>query len=153
MILFLDFDGVLHPEFIPGESPGRYRVNQEHFSCLPQFEAILLEFAELRVVISSTWRLRRSLEDLRLFFSPELRYRIVGATPELTNIACGRRQREIEAWMADNAPGECWIAVDDWPPLFDQVCDNVFFTETLTGLDHEAAYRLKQWINERMKAL
>jgi hypothetical protein len=53
-ILALDFDGVTHPEYILGMTPGRYRVNQDYFSQLSNLEAILREFPTIEVVISST---------------------------------------------------------------------------------------------------
>lgn len=149
MLLFLDIDGVLHPEHIPGLTPGKFRVNSEHFSCLPYLEDVLREFQGIQVVISSAWRTRRSLDELRDIFSPELRSRVIGVTPQLPRSE-GHRQREIENWLIEHDRGhEDWIAIDDWPPLFDQVCPMVFFTETLIGLDKEAAEKLRYWIKAR----
>lgn len=151
MLLFLDFDGVLHPEYIPGETPGRYRVNQDHFSCLPRLESLLREFEDIDVVISSTWRETRTLAELQAFFSPDLRARIIGATPKLPKVE-GRRQREIEAWLtAHQRETSNWMALDDWPSLFDQGCPNVFFTDTLIGLDEEAAERLREWFKAKRR--
>ncbi|MFZ3000646.1 MAG: HAD domain-containing protein [Undibacterium umbellatum] len=48
MILFLDFDGVLHPEPCYDKT--------QLFSCLPRLEAILRDFPTVQIVISSTWR-------------------------------------------------------------------------------------------------
>ena len=48
MILFLDFDGVLHPE--PCDEDG------EPFCNLPALEAILRDFPAVEIVISSMWR-------------------------------------------------------------------------------------------------
>lgn len=140
-ILFLDFDGVLHPEHIPGESSDS---DPAHFSCLSRLEALLREFPGIEVVISSSWRVGRSLADLRAWFSQDLQPRIIGSTPVLPKSA-GHRQREIESWLQENNhAGFPWLAVDDWPPLFDQDCDKVFFTETVTGLDEEGAMHLRK---------
>lgn len=54
MVIFLDFDGVLHPEYIPGASLGKYKTNRDYFSCLPNLENLLREFPDLEVIISST---------------------------------------------------------------------------------------------------
>ncbi|WCT24267.1 HAD domain-containing protein [Acidovorax temperans] len=51
-ILFLDFDGVLHPE---------HCHESKHFCCLPVLEDALRQAPEWQVVISSTWRLQKSL--------------------------------------------------------------------------------------------
>lgn len=48
-ILFLDFDGVLHPE---------HCHESKHFCCLPVLEDALRQAPEWQVVISSTWRLQ-----------------------------------------------------------------------------------------------
>lgn len=52
MILFLDFDGVLHPLFtLPELSPEESRP----FCYLPRFAAVLHDYPHVEVVISSTW--------------------------------------------------------------------------------------------------
>ena len=45
MILFLDFDGVLHPVF-----PRKDRTDEENqlFSCLPRLEGVLRDFPGMR---------------------------------------------------------------------------------------------------------
>jgi HAD domain in Swiss Army Knife RNA repair proteins len=149
MILFLDFDGVLHPEYIPSMTPGRFRANPDHFSMLPAFEAVLREFTSLQVVISSTWRLQRSLDELKAVFSEELQHRIVGITPTVPRGGIGSRQREIEGWMEVNGEGRRWIAIDDRPTFFDRDCSNVFFTDTFVGLDDQTTQRLRHWIREQ----
>lgn len=51
MILFLDFDGVLHPLFtLPELSPEESRP----FCYLPRFAAVLHDYPHVEVVISST---------------------------------------------------------------------------------------------------
>lgn len=55
LILFLDFDGVLHPE---------HCHESKHFCRLPILEAALRQVPETKVVITSTWRLEQSLENL-----------------------------------------------------------------------------------------
>jgi hypothetical protein len=141
MLLFLDFDGVLHPEFVPGISVGRYRTNTDYFSCLAAFEAVVRKHPSLQIVISSTWRARRSLDELRAFFSHDIARRIIDVTPQLQGTK-GNRQREIEAWMMQHHWTGKWLAIDDRPLMFDEDCSNVFFTETLIGLDADAAAAL-----------
>ena len=47
VVLFLDFDGVTHPEPC---------TQQEEFCTLHMIEGVVREFAELEIVISSSWR-------------------------------------------------------------------------------------------------
>ena len=57
-ILFLDFDGVLHA---PNCRASRL------FEHLARLEAVLAAFPEVGIVVSSSWRVRRTLEQLRVF--------------------------------------------------------------------------------------
>jgi hypothetical protein len=58
-----------------------------------------------------------------------------------------RRQREIETWIAQHASGELWVAIDNNRKLYDPQCSNVFFTDTLVGLDFDTAGRFRHWIS------
>jgi hypothetical protein len=49
MILFLDFDGVLHPEYDGQAAPA-----DVVFCHLPRFEAVMRDHPEVEIVISST---------------------------------------------------------------------------------------------------
>ena len=61
-ILFLDFDGVLHPE---------HCHESKHFSCLPVFESVLSQVPDCKLVIASTWRLQIPVERLREKLGPD----------------------------------------------------------------------------------
>lgn len=50
--IFLDFGGVLHPEFCH---------ESKHFCCLPFFEQVLRDVDDCEVVVTSTWRLHLPL--------------------------------------------------------------------------------------------
>ena len=69
-LLFLDFDGVLHPA--GGEA--------QHFVNLPRLERLLREYPMVDVVISSAWQDGLTLEELKGFFSADVAARIIGVT-------------------------------------------------------------------------
>lgn len=71
-ILFLDFDGVMHPEFC-NES--------KHFMHRDTFETVMRSAPQVELVISSTWRQKRSLDVLKTLFSHDVASRIIGTTP------------------------------------------------------------------------
>lgn len=136
-ILFLDFDGVLHPFDAPSYMDFCYVCN---------FCELLREAdpdGELPIVISSDWRFSTSLEKLRSHFPDDLGRQLVGVTSHLPSpsigwdrgsnrqAAPGQRQREIESWMADYAPGSQWMAIDDRPTLFKENCSNLFCVPSL----------------------
>lgn len=142
MILFLDFDGVLHPDPC-------YDVRKQ-FCFLNRLENVLLEFPQVRIVISSTWRKERSLEVLRSFFLPEIRQRIVGVTPnwydheELFDVIGYQRQTEIEAWIrASGEPWLKWVAIDDKGFLFRPFLPNLVLTSSDKGFDKIAEKELR----------
>jgi hypothetical protein len=131
MILFLDFDGVLHPEPIRGRS----------FQHLAALAAALAPYPDVCIVVSSSWRERRTLDDLRRYL-PDVAERVVGATPVVPG---NSRQREIEAWLAES-PTERWLALDDMPVLFDPDCPWLLAVDGAKGLDRAALLRLGGWL-------
>lgn len=64
-VLFVDFDGVLHPV-------GRLKRQSLPFEYMHVLEAVLRRWPCLQVVISSSWRERYGLEQLRDFFADDL---------------------------------------------------------------------------------
>jgi hypothetical protein len=111
MILFLDFDGVLHPLFTRPDLPPE---ESRPFCYLPRFATVLRDYPRVEVVISSTWRLKRDLSQLREPFPHDLRPRVIGATPHLVDDErFGGRQREALHWLSHHRPGSPWVALDD----------------------------------------
>ncbi|MDO8653473.1 MAG: HAD domain-containing protein [Undibacterium sp.] len=143
MILFLDIDGVLHPEPCYDKS--------KLFLCLPRLEHVLREFNLVQIVISSTWRETRSLSDLREFFSPDIAERVFGVTPnwrdvpELVEIIGYQRHAEIEGWLRQSgSPWQPWVAIDDKPYLFRPFLKNLVKTNSSAGFDTAAEKVLRK---------
>lgn len=144
-ILFLDFDGVLHPEPCH-DSP--------LFCRMPLLERALAALPQVRVVVSSSWRHGRSLDDLRALFPESLQPRIVGFTPTFKDFAhevpeaLKRFPREAEClrWLRDNGElGTAWVALDDAPWMFTPLCPHLVETDSTTGLqDNEVEALLKR---------
>lgn len=119
-VLFLDFDGVLHPRT---SGTGRH---------IPALEALLRRHPQVELVVSSTWKHQYSVEDLKGWFSSDIQERVIGVTPDLPNLP-GARQLEIEAWLRMRSSRR-WLALDDEPALFSPGCPWLYLTETATGL-------------------
>lgn len=125
MILFLDFDGVLHPFDRPGGL----------FSLLPQFERVMRDCPDIDIVISSTWREAHTLEQLRALFSSDIRERIIDVTPVFNMLAHPHiREAEITAWLRETGR-ECepWVAIDDVEWLFSPGCANLILVDADVG--------------------
>ena len=125
-ILFLDFDGVLHPFF-----PRDDRSDEENqlFSYLPRLERVLREFSDLRVVITSSWRTNRSWDDLIKPFAPDIAIRIIGATPSLNHQDHSRFKEVLHYLDQNNLHGANWVALDDDPALYPADCSSLVLCE------------------------
>lgn len=125
MILFLDFDGVLHPLARP-HGP---------FTRVPEFERLMRGYPAVEIVISSSWREGYKLEQLRAIFSDDIAGRIIGLTPVLQ--PCDHkhvREAEIQLWLRSNdRVSEGWVAVDDCALLFSPGCNNLVLVDGDTG--------------------
>ena len=136
-IIFLDFDGVLHPDGIA------------KFSQLPILERFLSALPEAEIVISSTWREDHTLEELRGFFSPDLQSRIIGVTPSLEDgYETGGRQKEIESYLsAENLSNKnsSWVALDDIDMFFEDSCHNLVLTDSSKGFTEQEGEQLVAW--------
>ncbi len=137
-ILFLDFDGVLHAS---GET---------RFARMPQFAACIRAMPGVLIVVSSTWREMQGFRAMLDAFPPDVRERIVGATPVLqrARYELGGRQREIEAWLQthnlrrDNAR---WLAIDDTEMYFDRDCDFLLLLDGRKAFDAQASQAVLDW--------
>ncbi|MDZ7651851.1 MAG: HAD domain-containing protein [Burkholderiaceae bacterium] len=140
-ILFLDFDGVLHPD--PCRDPARL------FEHAPRLAAALASFTQLAVVLSTAWRTHHPVDELAAHLPPPLRAKVVGATqcfhaierrPALVPY---RRQAECQHWIDSERPGAAWLALDDRAAEFEPYCDRLIVTRSATGLDEAALNRLR----------
>lgn len=135
MLLFLDFDGVLHPSICP---------EREYFSRLPLFSAALRGVPRLSVAISSSWRHFYSLTELRAFFPADIAGRIVGATPQISGLP---RHAEILDYLARcAAPDIPWLALDDSRFEFPAHCPNLLLCDGRTGFTEADAERLRRLV-------
>ena len=136
-ILFLDFDGVLHPA-----GPGSAK-----FSRLGLLADLLRDpaFADVQIVVSSTWREIHSLARLRGFFPPDLQPRVIGSTPVLDEYDSDYpRAEEIEAWLEEQSPAPAWAALDDdMQGISTRLKNRVVFTDSSIGLTAETLTMLR----------
>lgn len=106
VVLFLDFDGVFHPLI---SAP-------LFFKDLPAFEDVVrknMDKFNFQIVISSTWKNRKSLSELKSIFSTDISLLVNDITPNLGKTGDGSRYQEALHWLAINDMSAHWIALDD----------------------------------------
>ncbi|MEP7297666.1 MAG: HAD domain-containing protein [Burkholderiales bacterium] len=147
MILFLDFDGVLHPEPC---------LSKDWFERLPLFEHWMRRHAQIDLVISSNWRNVVPWRDIVERFSRDIQERIIGHTPPRADVVESlvpaeilifEREAEIFDWRRTRGRlSEPWIAVDDYPWWFSHGCANLVVIDPATGITAKDLATLSQRI-------
>jgi len=130
MILFLDFDGVTHPQKNRDEDP---------FCRVELLWEILRACPEVRVVFSTSWRDDYDFDIMLDFVTygggEDLSARFVGITPNLEGEGhYGRRDLEIQGWLDANGYSGLWLAIDDMPELFSFGHPNLYVVSGEHGL-------------------
>jgi hypothetical protein len=141
MILFLDFDGVLHTD------PCAER--QRLFENAPRLDASLAAFPEVAIVLSTAWRTLYPLGTLMGLLPEGLSRRVVGITPNFGDFISRpalvpyRRHAECEHWLvSQDHISSPWIALDDRCSWFEPYCETLVGCDPDIGFDDDAAARL-----------
>ncbi len=133
--LYLDFDGVLHPNsFDKGKA----------FCLMPMLERAL-NGSDVRIVVSSSWRHHESKAYIQNLFPASIRPLLSGFTGEAL---AGRwtRWHEISQHAASHDVTE-WRALDDAASQFPPDCANLNCCEGHMGLQKTQVDMLWKWIH------
>ena len=136
-VLFLDFDGVLHPA-TTGNKSGLFS------------RSFILEEAikglECEVVISSSWRFHTKHSDLLSNLSPALASKVTGSTGE-PHIGKHARYQEILSYIKANDYFDLdWMALDDAYYEFPSSFERLILCNPNTGVTQKEAEVLKNWL-------
>jgi hypothetical protein len=118
---------------------------------LPVLEDALRQ-PEWQVVISSTWRLQKPLDQLRSRFSGDIAASVIGDTPRFNTLAdvpsslvSYEREAECQAWLrANDMAYPPWLALDDRSWLFRPLCKSLLLVNGKTGLTAAEGEQLKE---------
>lgn len=139
ILLFLDFDGVLH-----GVSDVSLFRHEEHLA------RVLRDFPTVEIVISSAWRKTHTLAAMHTFFLTDLRARVIGVTPVFkigdadTTAVPGSRFHEIKRYLAASGdPARPWLALDDDDEFFPPGCAQLVLCDPRHGFGPGAETRLR----------
>lgn len=130
MILFLDFDGVLHPDAVYLER-GRPVLHAEGtlFMWAPLLADMLSKYPHVQIVLSTSWARHFGFARARDFLPEQLRHRAIGATwhSAMAGNTIGWNSRSSSTWWDNvdrfeqikrwvNRAGVVeWVAIDDQP--------------------------------------
>lgn len=127
-ILFLDFDGVLHPDavFMTKKGP-TLRAEGSLFMWADLLVEVLEDFPHVQVVLSTSWVRHLGFSRARSYLPTPLKARVIGAT---WHSSMGKGWLDQNGWdtasryeqicrYADRAHLSNWVSVDDdsdlWP--------------------------------------
>lgn len=149
-VIFLDFDGVLHPPKAiagakPPLTPAQIRTGwPQTFQHLPLLAQLLQGHADVGVVVSSSWRLFLNEQELAELLHPIKDWYVGALPPRMT-----QRDEAIKQWLSDNKVAD-FVVLDDvqrffagypsqWPQLV--VCNSAL------GIAEAAiTQRLQKWL-------
>lgn len=134
-LLFLDFDGVLHPTHFAGESP---------FNKVGLLEEALLEAAP-KIVISSSWRFTHQLEKINKLLPSGISKLIIGTTGAPV-IGKHPRFQEIQAYLKVHGSSD-WKALDDSYWEFPSPCPELIRCNPNTGISDKQILELHKWLS------
>lgn len=160
-LLYLDFDGVLHPSEVfhqPGHGPAMAERFAGHklFEHVEALNELLAPHPSVHLVLSTSWVQAYGIESAASYLPPELRVRIVGATfdperdgPAFSSVARGyqitadARRRRVRKW----------VALDDdarnWPTAHGS---RLIATDPILGFGEPSAQAsLRIWLDSHFK--
>ncbi len=156
MVLFLDFDGVLHPDaaFLVKGRP-TLKTTGELFMWAPLLVELLADLPEVQIVLSTSWARALTFDRARRWLPQELHSRVIGSTwhsamsvnrEGLRNLATwwdeATRYQQIKRY-AGRAGLSNWVAIDDQPEGWGaDDLDKLVHTNCETGLSDPAALAL-----------
>jgi hypothetical protein len=147
LVLYLDYDGVLHPEGVYAQR-GRgpyiaYPEGHTLFEHAPLLEAVLEPYPAVRIVLSTSWvRAYKSLRRVAKRLTPQLQARVIGATyhTQIDPTLFAQAARGMQIWsdVLRRRPAD-WLAIDDdyfgWPAWCK---DKLVVTDAILGISAPA---------------
>ena len=138
-IVYLDFDGVLHPS-----AP----IDNALFSRAPLLESVFentTTSSAVSIVISSSWRFTHSLASLKAKLPSFLAQRVIDVTGPAV-IGKHARYQEITAHAYSNDVVVQWRALDDSYWEFPSNCQELIRCNPNTGIGPKELAQLSSWL-------
>jgi hypothetical protein len=159
IIIYLDFDGVLHPcdVSIVGKTPVLLTPDLNLFCWSPILESLINEYdptnTKIKIVLSTSWVSLWGLEHAVSYLPDNLRNRVIGKTKKVG------RTRAVEVIMhAIDNKFENWFALDDlfsgeqdWP---EDQAEHIVLCDPDLGLsDAKVTQLLRKLLSDHCKCI
>ena len=158
-IIFLDVDGVLNCQlFYEGIDKSASYVEQNICRDRISWLNDLCKKLDIKIVISSTWRMGRTIDELKeIFKEVGGEFDIIGVTPVLREEGYVRGN-EIALWIEKNIEGltglpsfdfHDYAIIDDDSDMLLMQANNFFQTDTYSGLTPNTIYRIERFFTKK----
>ena len=134
-LLFLDFDGVLHPS-----SPGKEPL----FSKASLLSMALYDI-DVPIIISSSWRFTHSMKELKEKLPNEIAKKIMDVTGPAV-VGKYPRYNEILNYLSTQKNVAEWRALDDSYWEFPSPCPQLIRCNSNTGMNIREVHAITKWL-------
>jgi hypothetical protein len=143
-VLYLDFDGVLHPEGVywhPKRGAYLYadyeRVGHRLFEHAELLESLLAPYPDVAIVLSTSWVCHYRFEGTRRRLPAALQTRCIGATfhteMDRYEFEATFRGRQVRADALRRMP-KAWLAIDDTDEGWGSARDHLVLSHEVHGI-------------------
>lgn len=157
-IIFLDVDGVLNCQLFYSENKDKGETFVEQNICKMRVSWLnaLCKEMDIKVVISSTWRKGKTVDELKeIFLECGATFDVIDKTPVFRD-SDTVRGNEIQRWIKDNSDLlECqyydfhtYAIIDDDSDMLYQQRNNLFLTDSYAGLTPDTCYKIKRFFEK-----
>ncbi len=163
-IIFLDFDGVLNNTVHAFNAKGKDWQNQElDRDCIERLNNLIKETGA-KVVVTSTWRLNRTVEELQSILNKYgFEGQVIGKTPSYRHLDGVRvlRGNEILHWISENEniigakyyDYKRYVILDDDSDMLYWQKDNFICVDAYCGITPKTIFMAKKILLDKNNVL
>ena len=152
-LIFLDIDGVLNCQIFYDKRIGNSYIDRHICRERVSWLNDLCKETGAKIVISSTWRLGRSQQEMQdILKEMGGTFEVVGCTPNLRHEACVRGNEILQYIKEHEELGPYYdyhdyVIIDDDSDMLLQQAHNFFQTDTYSGLTPNICYKITRFFN------
>lgn len=137
-IIFLDIDGVLTSARTGWMNWDIYATTFLKWVCVK---------ADVKIVISSTWRCNRNRQFFVDIFGEEVIHEDWKTPWNLMNLEIRCRGHEIQLWLNQHPEIDKYLIIDDDSDMLEEQLSNLLLTNTYNGIQFEDMEKIRIFFN------